>query len=242
MNKLLIYFLSLVCIFTSCKPREDANTTSQPDSSEQTSRDRLIKISTVKTAEEITELITLIKSAYAKVGYKTELIFLPSQRSLEENQTNPDIDAELGRAKAAASMLPESIRIPVPVFKTESSCFVKDKSIKIESVADLSKYTVCTIRGFPIVENAVKDFSPQVVTTIDQAMRVLNEGRVQIVVAVKILGEHALKNLQINDIFIAGPPVTEHKIYHYINKRHKALVPGLTKALSELSGNAVEKD
>lgn len=240
-NKIIVIILFFIFTF-GCSPRKTDSQTPLKDQKDKTQTEKTIRISTVDTIKKKPALIKVLVDAYAKIGYKAELVLLPSQRSIEENLANPNIDAEFARARGAAEALPNCIMVPVSLLKTQSVCFVKDKSIKVETVDDLKKYSVCTVRGFPVVEKSMEKYSPQFVTTTEQAMKMLNENRVQVVVVIKTVGELTIEGLKLENISITGPPVTEHKIYHFINKRHKDLVPLLAKALSELTGNEIEKD
>lgn len=242
MNNKTNMVLLLIIFITGCSPKKADSVMLLKDKKDTTNTEKIIRISTVDTIEKKPALIKVLIDAYAKIGYKVELVLLPSQRSIEENLANPNIDAEFARARGAADALPNCIIVPVSLLKTQSVCFIKDKSIKIETLDDLKKYSVGTIRGFPVVEKAMEKYSPKILTTTEQAMKMLNENRVQVVVVIKALGKLTIEGLKLENISITGPPVTEHKIYHYINKRHKNLVPSLTKALSELTGNEIEKD
>lgn len=242
MNRFFAHLFILILTFCGCSPRQTETKESSLKQTERAESGKVFKISTVHAIKNNPKLEKLVRDAYEKIGYQVELVLLPSQRSLEENQSNPEIDAEFARARGAAQSLPQCLIVPVAIHHTKSVCFVKDKNLKIENLEDLKKYSVCTVRGFPVVEEAMEIYSPQVVTTTVQAMKMLNEGRVQVVVVIQTVGDFTLQELKLEGITITGPPVTEHKLYHFINKRHKSLIPDLAKALSELSGNEIEKD
>jgi polar amino acid transport system substrate-binding protein len=151
------------------------------------------------------------------------------------------IDAELARGKIVQRLLPKFIRIPVPLVKLEFSAFVRDISFEVKSWKSLLPYKVGTVRGFFVVQENLKEIEIIYGRDAEQVMKMLEYGRVQVVVIPKLVGESSLAKFGMKNIRILEPPIETVAFYHYLNVRHHSLVPKLTKALSASTGEVPEK-
>lgn len=59
-------------------------------------------------------------------------------------------------------------------------------------------------------------------------------GRSDIVVANRVSGLAALNEMKQTDITVLMPPLATFPVFHYLNKKHEALIPGLTAFLQKM--------
>jgi polar amino acid transport system substrate-binding protein len=51
-----------------------------------------------------------------------------------------------------------------------------------------------------------------------------------------------LKEMGMGDVRLLSPTLAEFPVYHYLNKKHAALVPKLTSILMEMQNNKMMKE
>ena len=74
-----------------------------------------------------------------------------------------------------------------------------------------------------------------------KALTFLEHERTDIVVLIIKIGLQALQEMNSSGIKVLEPPIDSLAVYHFINEKHKDLVPALTRALSEVTGREIEK-
>lgn len=203
--------------------------------------DNVMRFTTSAHANAFPEIIELFTNAYSKMGYKIELIELPDRRALYEARNRHWIDGELARAKDAAAILPDHIRIPVPLKRINVSAYVKNIDFDVKGWESLLPYKIGALRGILAIENKLVGFNVTETGSPLQLMKMLNRERVQVVVVPTPMGTFALKN-QIYNIRALEPPVDSFNLYHYVHKQHRLLIPKITAVLSELTGNSTDLD
>ncbi len=65
-------------------------------------------------------------------------------------------------------------------------------------------------------------------------MQILDKGRVDIVITARINGLLQLKKLNLDSIYPLSPPLSPKLVYHYLHKKHKALVPKTDRVFKEM--------
>lgn len=201
--------------------------------------DNVMRFTTSSSADAFPEVIEMFSEMYSRVGYRIEIDMLPERRSMYEAGHRGRVDGELARVKEAAYLLPEHIRIPVPVANVAASAFVKDFNFEVNGWQSLAPYQLGSLRGILAIERHLSGFNTLEAGSPSQLLELLNRGRIQIAIMPRPMGEFALKRLPYN-IKVIEPPIDTFSVYHYVNKRHKALVPQLTAILSELTGVSAE--
>ena len=201
--------------------------------------DNVMRFTTSTHANAFPEIIELFTKAYSNIGYKIELIELPDRRSLYEAKNRSWVDGELARVKGAALLLPNHIRVPVPVKRVDISVYVKNINFDVNGWNSLLPYKIGALRGILAIENKLIGFNVSEAGSPLQLLQMLNRGRVQIAVIPRPMGEQALEAKDYN-IRVLEPQIDSFSLYHYVREQHRSLVPALTAALSELTGNSAE--
>jgi hypothetical protein len=205
------------------------------------SADNVMRFTTSSSVDAFPEVIDMFSTVYAKLGYRIEVVRLPERRSMYEAGHRMEVDGELARVKEAEALLPEHIRIPVPVVNIAASAFVKELSIEVNGWQSLAPYKLGILRGIIAVETHLVGFNTIEASSPTQLLDLVDRGRIQIAIMPRPMGELVLKKQSYN-IRIVEPAIDTFSVYHYVNKRHSALVPQLTEILSELTGHTKEVD
>lgn len=201
--------------------------------------DNVMRFTTSSSADAFPEVINIFSELYSRLGYRIEITKLPNRRALYEASNRDWVDGELARVKDAEHLLSSHIRIPVPVAKIAASAFVRELSIKVKDWEELRPYKLGSLRGIIAIEKRLIGFNTQEASSPSQLLDMLDRKRIQIAVMPRPMGEFALKALPYN-VLILEPPIEEFNLYHYVNQKHRSLVPQLTAILSELTGEQVE--
>ncbi|MDO6444857.1 transporter substrate-binding domain-containing protein [Colwellia sp. 1_MG-2023] len=176
----------------------------------------------------------LLKS-YQKVGIKAELIRLPARRSLETAKESDWVDAELARSEQLGSILVDYIRIPTPLLtlsvnsysQKANQCFPNWKSLKSSQVAILRGFLSIKAR---LVEHNIKYLE---VTSNAQAVAMLKANRVDAIITPEFLLTDTLKARLQNSALHCMKVIEAVPLYHYIRKRHQAIVTQLKEVIKE---------
>ncbi|APJ03076.1 substrate-binding periplasmic protein [Silvanigrella aquatica] len=181
----------------------------------------------------------LLKDIYAKLNKKLNIEYLPGARaSIESNKGT--LAGEVLRIYSYGEHFPNLIRIDPEIYYIEPTAFVKNKNLKIDSWSSLKNYRVGIIRGFLWLDAGVKDVSNVTrVNSIDQLVLMVNLDRIDLFISDKLNGLITLKKLKMGDKIQALPNTSFEriKLYHYIHKKYKYLVPQIIKVVKEMKGS-----
>lgn len=191
------------------------------------------------TAPEITTALPLFESkvldSYQKIGITAEIIKLPAKRSLATASNSDWVDAELARSEELAVDLDNYIRIPVPILTISinsygrklNQCFPTWQSLKLAKVAML--------RGFFSIKKRLNEHKVNYfeVESNEQAVAMLKANRVDAIVTPEILMSIELKESLQSSEMHCMEEIEAKPLYHYVRKRHQAIVFELTQALED---------
>jgi hypothetical protein len=194
----------------------------------------VIRISTPHQGKNLLDIRERIQNAYTDIGYQTEIITMPAKRALHEAMHNPNIDAELMRASEAQSALTDYIKIPVPVLIMTVNGYSYAQLPTGLTWDTVHKYRIVTVRGVVAIETKFKQLNIEYVTvrTAKQALEMIQANRADIAILPKAFVDRAINaNKQLAQP-ITNDILQQTAIYHYIHKRHKAIIPALEASLS----------
>lgn len=179
--------------------------------------------------------IVLMEKAYQRLGYQMVLVVMPLERSAYESNKGQLLDAELGRTAQAAEMLPNMLRVEVPIGHVRITAFSRNPAVKINHWQDLSTWRVDVLRGIYLAKVQMQGQNYIEVNTIDQAIQRLLADRTDVVVALGDETEWQLKQHANHGIYTIQPDLAKTQVFHYVHERHAALVPQLEATLRQLN-------
>lgn len=184
-----------------------------------------------------TEVSRLIcTEAYAQMGVTIQIQETSALRALMMSNSG-NVDGELIRIQGIETKYPNLIQIPIPIYRIEASAFSRNPDITIKGMESLRPYKVAYRRGIRAAEKAIKKIKglrTQVVDRDRQLMDLLQLGRVDISIMDKLVGTQLATQLGYSDIRALEPVLQTFLLYHYLNKKHTALVPKLTAILKKM--------
>jgi len=176
----------------------------------------------------------IIREAYEKIGYDIAVLRLPGKRSLLEVSTGK-VDGELRRLNDLHKTYPNLIKIPISFENLALNAFTKNKDIVIKDTDSLSHYDKGIIRGGRMSETLVGNSTNVLrANNFEQLFKMLNSGRVDLVIANYYVGLNLINSLKLNNIQALQPPLVKVELYHYLHNKNKQLVPLITRSLHEM--------
>lgn len=195
---------------------------------------RTLQVSTLLEEDPATSIAErVVTEAYRRLGLSVQVRHLPGERSLR-SANNGDTDGELYRKLGMERDYPNLVIVPVPLLIYEIVIFTQGTHFVVNGWDSLRPYTIGYVKSIKIVEQNTQGMRVEVAGTLRQAFLKMTMGRSDLVVANRTSGLAALKELNLTDFKVLSPPLATFPVFHYLHKKHAALVPRLTAALQQM--------
>jgi len=166
----------------------------------------------------------IVKAAYEKLGIPIKFEILPGKRALMESSAGR-ADGEVHRIIEIGDEYPTLLRVPTPINYIEPSVFSKKHEIEITDCPALQGYQIGIVRGVKHAQLCTQGMENIFVgDDLTGVMRMLNAGRVDLLITARINGLLMAKELKLDAIKPLSPPLSRFWVYHYLHKSHKELV------------------
>jgi polar amino acid transport system substrate-binding protein len=178
----------------------------------------------------------IVKAAYEKLGTPVKFAILPGKRALAESSEGR-ADGEVHRIFEIGSAYPTLLRVPTPINYIEPSVFSKKHGFEVTDCAALQGYQIGIVRGVKHSQLCTHGMENVFVgDDLTSVMRMLDAGRVDLLITARINGLLMAKEMGLDAIKPLSPPLSRLWVYHYLHERHKDLVPTIDavfKAMQE---------
>lgn len=176
----------------------------------------------------------IIEHAYAKLGITLSYRALPAKRSIQYANEGK-ADGELLRVASFAPDYPNLIKIPVAISYLEQSLFSATHKHGPSTCRGLSAYRVGVIRGVKHAETCAQHAKEVILyNDMSQMMKVLSTGRIDFVISGKVTALLRLKTLELSNIRVLEPPLSQAPLYHYLHIKHQDLANQLGDIFLEM--------
>lgn len=197
-----------------------------------------LTISTNNTPLDRKTLQVVSTEAFRRLGVELKLVTLPSERSLVAANAS-DVDGEGLRIAGLNEQYPNLVRVPERYTNISFVAFSKDATIALDKGWEsLRAHRVAFIGGWKMFEtNATVARTVHRVDKAEQMFRMLEEGRVDLVLYTRADGLALVRSLGLSSIAPLSPSLRDVDMFLYLNKRHESLVPRLTQTLREMKSD-----
>jgi polar amino acid transport system substrate-binding protein len=185
-------------------------------------------------AAVIAELV--LREAYRRLGRTLVVHQLPGERSLVYANEGK-MDGELYRKLGLDRDYPNLAIVPVPLLTFELVIFTRGTSFVVNGWDSLRPYTMGFVRGNKIAQENTKGMKVEQVPTMHQAFEKLMMGRTDLVLGHRASGMAVVRSQKLEGITVLEPPLASFPVYHYVNRKHEALVPELTRVLKQMQAD-----
>ncbi|WP_342115626.1 substrate-binding periplasmic protein [Pseudoduganella sp. OTU4001] len=178
----------------------------------------------------------ILREAYSRLGRKLVVHQLPGERSLVYANEGK-MDGELYRKLGLDRDYPNLVIVPVPLLTFELVIFTRGTSFVVNGWDSLRPYTMGFVRGNKIAQENTRGMKVEQVSTMQQAFEKLMMGRTDLVLGHRASGMAVVRSQQLEGVTVLEPPLASFPVYHYVNKKHAALVPELARVLKQVLRN-----
>lgn len=185
-------------------------------------------------AATISELV--LREAYRRIRRTLVVHQLPGERSLMY-ANDGKMDGELYRKLGLDRDYPNLVIVPVPLLTFELVIFSRGTSFVVNGWDSLRPYTLGFVRGNKIAQENTKGMKVEQVPTMHQAFEKLVMGRTDLVLGHRASGMAVVRSQKLEGVTVLEPPLSSFPVYHYLNKKHEALVPELTRVLKQMQAD-----
>ena len=200
-----------------------------------------LTLSTNNTPLDRKALEQLSQKSLRRIGVDLKLVSLPSERSLTAANLG-EVDGEglrVGGLGGPDGPYPNLIQVPERFVRISFVAFSKNATISLDNGWDsLKPYRIAFINGWKMFEANAQ--GARVVNKVDkpeQLFRMLDEGRVDLMLYTHADGLLLARNLGLTSVAPLSPALKEVDMYLYLHKKHQALVPKLTQAIRDLKAD-----
>ena len=178
----------------------------------------------------------VLVEAYQNIGITIEIEKVPAKRSIILSNSGR-VDGEVVRIKGAEKNYPNLVRVKSQICSTASRVYVKDKKFKLNGWESLRPYKIGIIRGHLYAEKGTQGMDVTTVNSNDLLFKMLDRGRVDVVIAQIPDALHAISELKIQGIEGLDPIVKSMQLYHYLHKKNSDLLPKIEAAIDKMESD-----
>jgi len=176
--------------------------------------------------------------AFKRIGYKLETIRLPAERALINANRGID-DGEMARVAGLQKKYPNLIQVPESYLTLDMVLFSKKYPEFIVTGWDsMISHSLAIISGWKIMEKNFSKLGDKVnIIKTDNAIQsftLLEKDRVDFIAYSNWSGLGYIKKNNIKNIKLLHPPLASPKLYVYLHKKHKEIVPRLSDAIKNM--------
>lgn len=197
---------------------------------------KTLNFSCIEETPDIEISRMVLAEAYRKLGIEIQIQRMPGLRSLiyaNEGLT----DGELFRAEGIEQDYVNLVRIKVPINTVDVVVVTKDVSFEVSDWQSLKPYHIGVQSGITFIESNISKIEGLKVARVkssSQLLRMLENDRIDVVIAPRVSTILSLADLKLNNINILEPPLQILPLYHYLNKKHQSLVDELEDVLRRM--------
>jgi len=176
----------------------------------------------------------LLKEALRRLGVQLKIVNLPSERCLVNVNEGID-DGNFARVEGMEKTYPNLLMVPEPIADFEFVVFSKRSDLKVDGWESLNGYHIGYITGWKIVESkTAKARSRSAAKDYEALFKLLEIGRVDLVVFDRAEGECFVRKRGLNDISTVLPILERRNMYVYLNRRHASMASEMAKVFIEM--------
>ncbi len=196
--------------------------------------------STIEGGSVAPIVMSILTSAYAELGIDVEFKFYPPSRGVLVADAGL-YDGEAFRGMDFIDEVTNLLPVMVVIIEVDWWVYAKDIQFEVDGYKSLATYSVSSRRGILAADNILQyTRKKQMLNTFEQTLLTLDAGRVDLAIIPARVALAILKNKPM-DIYPLSPPIRVDKLYHFLHKKHKKLIPKITETLKRMEKNGVMK-
>lgn len=178
---------------------------------------------------EFPEVHAWLTRSYAQLGYDVAFQVAPARRGLIESNSRR-WDGEVLRIAGIEDIAPNLLRLPTPLAEAPLVLF-QQKQLPRLSAHDLENRQIAAPLGYVFVDRLRVQYGFEIVETgsVEKALKMTDLGRADATFFLEDEGKQLLLHLHLDNVTTYGEPIVRLPLFHYVHKKHQALIPELMK-------------
>lgn len=178
----------------------------------------------------------VLVEAYAQLRPKVELDFkvLPAERALASSNKGI-MDGEVNRIRGIDKKYPNLVMVPVSINSFRGVAFSANKDLKINGWQSISKLKVGIRGGIKFSENGTRGFKKLTRVPSNEILLLqAQKGWIDVGISSYVSAYGIIKNKKLKGVHLLEPPLVELRLFHYLHKKNKELIPKITAILKKM--------
>ncbi len=197
------------------------------------SADKVMRFSTMEGGAASKIIMPILTRAYGQLGIKVEFKFYPASRAALKSSSGL-YDGETFRGMDFITEKNDLLPVTVVLAEVNWWAYSKYVDFKVDGYKSLAPYSVSSRRGILAADNILQHVRQKLmVNTFKQALLTLEAGRVDLAIIPEKVALSILKDNPM-DIQLLQPAVRVDKLYHFLHKKHKKLIPKISAVLRKM--------
>ncbi|MFC3531526.1 hypothetical protein ACFOLG_04945 [Vogesella facilis] len=190
---------------------------------------RILRLSTISHEPVGDTAFRVLQRAYRQLGIEPELVHLPAIRALAA-ANGGDTDGDVARYPDIERDNRNLLRVPVAIMQLQVSAVTTGPRFAISGRASLAPYSLCIRRGIQPTDDYTAGLTRFAANSDLQSLAMLRAGRCQ----VALFSQYswlAIDAANGGPLRLLAPPLLHMTLYHYLHRRHAALLPRISRVL-----------
>lgn len=175
----------------------------------------------------------VLTEAFSRMDLIIDIRREPAERSLYD-ANNGISDGDFLRIEELGKIYPNLMIVPEYLHNMEFVAFTKFREVTTDNGWNsIAPYTVGIVRGWKILEENIPYTNDMRTDTNSQEIlfKMLDKDRIDVGVYAKQFGIEVIDRLGLLGIKHSMPPLAERKMYLFLHKKHKDIIPKLSDIL-----------
>ncbi|KKJ78257.1 hypothetical protein WH95_02765 [Kiloniella litopenaei] len=191
-------------------------------------------ISRFKNADGDKVVSYVLEQIYKQVGYEIAFVDYPGKKSVEKANAG-ETDGENMRRAGLERIYPNLIQLSQPHVDINFRIYIKGNNVFLPETDSWKKTKIGIVKGVIVSEEMTKDLNTVAYDSVGELFEELNLGQIDVAIATDLIGGlEVFLHHQGEQIKTHGAILKTISLYHYLHKRHEALVPLLNKEIARL--------
>ena len=197
------------------------------------SHGKSLTFASIRSVQKSLAARRVLEKAWAELGYQLKFVPHPGRRGLVEANAGR-IDGLVQRLPVIEKIYPHLRRITPAVSELRITVFSATADFPVRGWSSLPPRSVVILRGVKILEEKTAGMKRLFVDSIHAGFQVLATGRADLGVFAELNGRLMLRHGEFQRIRMLQPPLAQKPMYHYLHRRHVALIPRISATLHKM--------
>ena len=176
---------------------------------------------------------SLIEAVYQPLNVQTEILALPSLRSLSMANSG-ELDAEMVRIAEVGDSYPNLLRIPTPLLMLQLELVTATPNMTLDNIRQARKGRIVIQLNSVKAQRLVGHLEPVIVHSVEQQLKLLASGKVDFALIDSIKGLDLTTGYSSAERPLYQTVLLQEPAYHFLHKKHQALLLSLNQSVQDL--------